>query len=97
MDRDNWTTYRNFSNMYDNVIEDMCNTGVAEKLDSPMWMNRDGEKCQHIEAFGCKVTFRMKHSDISIVGDEVGGNYNQKGDDHISGTLHLYEKNYSPI
>ena len=35
-DRDNWTTYRNFSNMNDHVIEEMCDTGVAEKLDSPV-------------------------------------------------------------
>ena len=36
MDRDNWTTYRNFSNMYDHVIEEMRDDGVAEKLDSPV-------------------------------------------------------------
>ena len=43
MDRDNWTTFRNFLNMYDNVIEEMCDAGVVEKLDSPVWMNRDGK------------------------------------------------------
>ena len=31
MDRDNWTTFRNFSNMYDHVIEEMYDAGVAEK------------------------------------------------------------------
>ena len=45
MDRDNWTTYRNFSNIYDHVIEEICDTGVAEKLDSPMWMDGDGKEC----------------------------------------------------
>ena len=29
MDRDNWTTFRNFSNMCDHVIEEMCDAGVA--------------------------------------------------------------------
>ena len=41
MDRDNWTTYRNFSNMYDHVIEEMCDAGVADKLNSPVWMDRE--------------------------------------------------------
>ena len=33
MDRDKWTTCRNFSNMYDHVIEEVCEASVAEKLD----------------------------------------------------------------
>ena len=41
MDRDKWTTYRNFLNMYDHVIEKICEASVVEKLDSPVWMNRD--------------------------------------------------------
>ena len=83
MDRNNWTTYRNFSNMYDHVIEEMFDTSVAEKLYSRAWVNRDGEECQHIEAFGCEVTHRIKHPDICIVDDEVGGNSSQKNDGHI--------------
>ena len=94
MDRDNWTTYRKFSNMYDRVIEEMCDDGIAEKLDSPVWMDRDGEECQPIEAFGCKVTHRIKYPDMCIVGDEIGGNSSQKCDGHISGTLHLCERNH---
>ena len=96
MDRDNWTTYRNFSKMYNHVIEEMCNDGVAEKLDYQIWMNRDGEECQPIEAFGCKVTHRIKHPDMCIVGDEVGCNSSRKSDGHIGGTLYSYEKMLFP-
>ena len=59
MDRDNWTTYRNISKMYDCVIEEICDAGIAEKLDSPVWMNRDGEECQSIETFGFKATHHI--------------------------------------
>ena len=65
--------------MYDRLIEEMCDAGVAEKLDSPVLMNRDGEECQPIEVFGLKVTHRIKHPDMCIVFDEVGGNSGQKG------------------
>ena len=71
MDRDK-LTYRNFSDMYYHVIEEMCGAGVAEKLYSPMWMNRDGEEYQPSELLGCKVIHHIKYSDICIVCDEVG-------------------------
>ena len=29
---------------------------------------------------------------MCIVGDEVGGNSSQKGDGHVGGTLHVYER-----
>ena len=33
---------------------------------------------------------------MCIVGDEVGGNSSHKGDGHIGGTLHLWERNFTP-
>ena len=71
-------------------------SGVAEKLDSPVWMDRDGKECQHIEACGCKLIHHIKHPDMCIVGDEVGGNTSQKGDGHVGGTSHWYERNNIP-
>ena len=70
MDRDNRTTYRNFSNMYDHVLEEIYHASVVEKLDYSTWMNRDGEEYQPIEVLGCVVTHRIKHPDACIVGDE---------------------------
>ena len=74
----------------------MCDASVAEKLDSPVWMDRDGKERQPTEACGCKVTHRIKHPDVSIVGDEVGGNTSQRDDGRSGGTLHLCERNYIP-
>ena len=95
MDRDKWTTHHNFSNMYDYVIEEMCEASVAEKLDSPVWMNKDDEEYQLSEVFGCKVVHHIKYSDISIAGDEVGGNSSQKDDSYIAGTLYVCERNFT--
>ena len=36
--------HRNFTNMYDHVIEKICEAGFDEKLDHSVWMNRDGEE-----------------------------------------------------
>ena len=59
-------------------------------------MDRDGKECQPIEAFGCKVSHSIKHPDMCIVGDEVGGNTSQKGDGYIGVTLHLCKRNLTP-
>ena len=94
MDRDK-LAYRNFSDIYYHVIEEMCGAGVAEKLYSPMWVNRDGEEYQPSELLGCKVIHHIKYSDICIVCDEVRWNSSQKGDGLISGTLHVCERDFT--
>ena len=58
--RDKWTTYRNFSNMNDHFIEEMCEAGAVEKLYSPIWLNKNGEECQPSKMFGCRVTHHIK-------------------------------------
>ena len=45
--------------------------------------------------FECKVIHHIKYPDKCVVGDEVGGNSSQKGDDHIGGTLHVCERNFT--
>lgn len=36
IDHDKWTICRNFAIINDHVIEEICETGCVEKLDSPM-------------------------------------------------------------
>ena len=55
--------------MYDHVIEERCKAIVAENLDYPVWTNRDNERYQLSEVFGCKGAHEIKYSDICIVGD----------------------------
>ena len=96
MNRDKWTTDRNFSNKYDHIIKEICEASVAEKLDSPEWVNKGSEEFLPREAFGCKVMYHIKYPDMCIVGDEVGGNSSQKGDSNIGGTLHVCERKFAP-
>ena len=42
------------------------------------------------------MTHHIKYSDMCIVGDEIEGKSSQKGDGHISGTLHICEKKLLP-
>ena len=74
----------------------MCEAGVAENLDSPAQMNRDGEECQPSGVFSWKVTHHIKYPDICVIGNKVGGGFIQKGDAHIGGTVLVYERDFIP-
>ena len=52
--RKNWTTYNNFVQMYNHIIGELVDVGLAVKLYHQIWMNRTGEECDESEAFGCK-------------------------------------------
>ena len=91
-DRDNWSTYRNFDSMYKHCYEEMVHAGVAVKLEQPVWMDKHGVECEENEAYGRKVTHVITHPEYCVVGDEVGGNTNQKGDGHIGGEKVLVER-----
>ena len=74
LDRQNWTTYRNFKHMYKHAIDEMVHAGIIKKLEVPIWMDKYGTKCFQDEALGCKVTHHITGPDMCVMGDEVGGN-----------------------
>ena len=71
--------------MYNHIIEELVNAGVAERLDEPVWMDRKGNPCLEEEAHGCKVHHRIIRPDLCFCGDEVGGNISMKGDGYNGG------------
>ena len=82
--------------MYEHIIEEMVEARVALRRDVLTWMDREGNVISETEGHGCKVTHDLIHSEMCVVGDEVGGNLNMSGDGHIGGTLLLCEKNCVP-
>ena len=85
LDRQNWTTYHNFFDMYEHTYDAMVSSGVAEKLSDPIWVDKDGNECDEEQSFGCKVRYKLLHPDQCFVGDEVGGNISMKGYGHVGG------------
>ena len=69
----NWTTYQNFSQMYEVIEQEMITAGVAVMLPEPVWMNAKGEHVEEGDAFGCKVTLDITKPEMCVVADEVGG------------------------
>lgn len=70
LDRDKWTTYANFSDMYNHIYEEMEDAKVATPYAAPMWQDCDGNPCLEKDAFGCKVTHNLTHPEMCVVMDE---------------------------
>ena len=86
LDRASSTTFSNMAKMYDDVYLAMVECGVAEKLEIPIFMDRDGNPTEDdSKIFGVKCTHTITHPDMCLVVDEVGSNLSQKGDGHIGG------------
>ena len=96
LDRDKWTTYANFYDMYNHIYDEMVDANVASIYEDPMWQDCDGTRCNESNSFGCKVTHNLTHPEMCIVMDEVGGNTSQKGDGHIGGELLVCGKGMIP-
>ena len=64
LDRHNWTTYRNFRNIYEHTYLEMVEAGVAQRLPAPIWMDRHGKECTEKDALGCMVTHKLCHPEI---------------------------------
>jgi len=96
LNRSNWTTYQNVSQMYECIEEELITTGVAVRLPEPIWMDADGNHVEEDDLFGCKVTCDITKPDICVVADEVGRNTSQKDDGNMGGERWLTEPGTIP-
>jgi hypothetical protein len=85
-----WCTYKNFSNMYTGVYEAMVEAGVAEKLETEIMFDKNGEETQDKKHMvGRPTKFRLLHPESVLFVDETGCNTNMKGDGHVGGELFM--------
>lgn len=78
--------------MYTQIYEQMVETNVAVELPDPVWMNDYGEEVQEEHATDCKVIHDLKHPEMYIVMEEVGGNISQEGDGNKGGEMYICAK-----
>ena len=89
LNRDDWCIYTNFVTMYDLVYEGTVTAKIAEKLETPEWLDFDGNKIGEGQAVGRKSTHRLICPKYGLVVDETGGNTSMKNDGHGSNKKYL--------
>jgi len=82
VNRKTWVKYEHFENMYNNVYARMIEAGVAVKLESKVWFNKD---CDIVESkedggIGLMSDVQLVHPEYVVFVDETGVNTNQKAD-----------------
>ena len=91
LNRSNWTTYQNFSQMYAVIEEELVKLGMAVKLLKTIWMDAEGNHVAESDAYICKVNIDITWLEMCVVADKVGGNNSQKDDGKIGGEQWLTE------
>ena len=78
LNRSAWITYANFSRMYQQVWEELVDSGVVEYRDEPAWVGIDGNVVEDKGAYRCKneINITDPHWVSVMVMDEIGGNMN---------------------
>jgi len=61
--------------MYNCISDELVDSGIADKLSTPVWINATGEEVSIEDSFGCKVTHNIKHPDYVLVFTEWKTDY----------------------
>jgi hypothetical protein len=84
--RANWCTYQNFELMYQEVYQQMGESHIASKFDTPARFDKSGNIVEEEnEAFGLKSSYFLDRPEKLIFVDEVGSNTSQANDGNIGG------------
>ncbi len=66
VDRSDWTTLDNISQMYNIIYDKMVDAGVGEKLDTSVFMNQKGEIVEEFYRLGRKVDTQLTQRPDSL-------------------------------
>ena len=73
--RDDWCSYLNFEEMYDEIYDLLVEKGITAKLDQETWFNNSGNIVEYEEeAVRCKTQYTLIHPEKFLFVDEVGSN-----------------------
>ena len=85
LDRSQWSTYSKFAQMYDQIEDELVDSGISTERELETRMDIGKNIVQEKNALCCKVTHNIDKPDWVLVMSGVGGNTNQKGDDNVGG------------
>lgn len=86
-DRADWTRMETFIDMYNSIYAEMADAGVAVKLDTPIFTDRNGKEVPEDspDKYGSKQEYKVVHPHLILFADETGCNTSQKKDGNVGG------------
>lgn len=96
VNRKQWATHKNMEKMHNCTCECMVEKGLAESLDQPVFMNRNGVIVEDpTDTLGLPIHCRLLHPNRILFVDETGCNANMKKDGQVGGKRCIAEKGTS--
>ena len=77
--------YSNFAVIYDNITNEIVNTGITNKLVYPKYANRYGNTADSKDSFSFKVILKINSPDYYFIANKLSSNISQKGDIYVRG------------
>lgn len=96
-DRADWTRMETFIDMYNSIYAEMADAGVAVKLDTPIFTDRNGKEVPEDspDKYGSKQEYKVVHPHLILFADETGCNTSQKKDGNVGGRKALVKRGTS--
>ena len=100
MDRANWRTSLNLSDVNNNIEQVLRDYTVATKLETTAWMDKEGKQADNEddESFGMKCTIGITHPGMAITLDKARCNIPPKGNRAAAGgatyICAMYDQSY---
>jgi len=95
-ERAEWSIYRNFVQMYDEVYDAMVTANVARTLEEPVWVNERQEETEEENKVGRKATHLLLRPEYVVFVDECGCNTSQEGDGAVGGERKIVTRGTVP-
>ena len=91
--RNKWTVFRNFLNMFLDIEKMLIQSRLAKRLPQPVYMDKNGKEVENVsDSFGCKVKCKFNLPQMCLVMDKVGGDLNMTNDGCFGGKKFLTRK-----
>ena len=90
--KNNFTTYSNFAQMYENVEASMIHASVAKKRPVPVFVNEKGEEVSESKSVGLKSSTKLTYPQYCVAFDECGNNTSMEKDGHFGNQKFIVQR-----
>ena len=86
LDRSHWSKKIFIKEMYRQIYSNIVDAGLGYYLETPIFMDKEGNEVHQSDAYGEACPIRVTHPDWILFGDEIGCNTNMRSDRNVGGT-----------
>ena len=79
LDTSSWSTYQNFDQMYNYILDELVDAGIVDKLSTPVWVDERGKEVWIEDLCGYKISRDIEYPDYELNPWQSRWEYTSKG------------------